>query len=251
MSEQKSFWRTLPGILTGLAAVLTAIGGLLVVLSNIGVLGPNNEEDIISSQKHPSESRPSAVLEDQLVAKYKDSGESHFDDGNYKDAIADFEEALKLKPNDAWTLRYLADSYQNNGQLQLALNAINHSIRIEPTNGYSYKVRGLIHYDEEEYDKATSDFEKVLTIEPDNVWSLARLADSYQHKKQNQLALEYINRAVDLDSAYAFSFKVRGRIHYEMKRYPDAISDFRRVLEIEPNNAWSMEFIHKAKEKMK
>jgi hypothetical protein len=36
MSEQKSksFWSTMPGILTGLAAVITAVGGLLIVLSD-------------------------------------------------------------------------------------------------------------------------------------------------------------------------------------------------------------------------
>ena len=37
MSEEKSFWTTLPGILTGLAMVISAIGGLLLTLHTIGV----------------------------------------------------------------------------------------------------------------------------------------------------------------------------------------------------------------------
>ena len=36
MSEQKSFFTTLPGILSGLAALLTAIGGLVYALSQAG-----------------------------------------------------------------------------------------------------------------------------------------------------------------------------------------------------------------------
>lgn len=40
MNEKKSFWTTLPGILTGLAAVITAIGGLLTFLYHIDVIGP-------------------------------------------------------------------------------------------------------------------------------------------------------------------------------------------------------------------
>lgn len=36
--NKKSFWTTLPGILTGLAALLTAIGSLLTVLNATGVL---------------------------------------------------------------------------------------------------------------------------------------------------------------------------------------------------------------------
>ena len=43
MSEKKSFWTTLPGILTGVAGIITATGGLLVVFYQIGVIGPEPE----------------------------------------------------------------------------------------------------------------------------------------------------------------------------------------------------------------
>ena len=36
---KKSFWKTIPGILSGVAAVITAIGGLLTVLITNGILG--------------------------------------------------------------------------------------------------------------------------------------------------------------------------------------------------------------------
>lgn len=38
--SQQSFWTTLPGILTGIAALLTAIGGLVAALSAAGVFAP-------------------------------------------------------------------------------------------------------------------------------------------------------------------------------------------------------------------
>lgn len=40
MSEKKSFWTTLPGILTGLAMLISAISGLLFTLHAIGVFEP-------------------------------------------------------------------------------------------------------------------------------------------------------------------------------------------------------------------
>lgn len=36
MNDHKSFWATLPGILTGLAAVITAVGGLIITLNAVG-----------------------------------------------------------------------------------------------------------------------------------------------------------------------------------------------------------------------
>ena len=45
MSEPKSFFTTLPGILTGLAALVTAVVGLLYALSEIGFIGPSGKKD--------------------------------------------------------------------------------------------------------------------------------------------------------------------------------------------------------------
>ena len=38
------WWKTLPGVLSGLAAVLTAIGGLLLALHQVGYLGGGNAD---------------------------------------------------------------------------------------------------------------------------------------------------------------------------------------------------------------
>lgn len=55
-SEKKSFWTTLPGILTGMAAVLTALGGLLVILHSANLLGGDNAATPETSPKNNIES---------------------------------------------------------------------------------------------------------------------------------------------------------------------------------------------------
>ena len=55
MSETKSFWTTLPGILTGIAGIITAIGGLLVVLYQIQVIGPNRISGEIEPERQSLE----------------------------------------------------------------------------------------------------------------------------------------------------------------------------------------------------
>lgn len=46
MSEQKSFFSTLPGVLTGLAGLVTAIAGLVYALNETGFIGSHGQEDI-------------------------------------------------------------------------------------------------------------------------------------------------------------------------------------------------------------
>ena len=44
MSEQKSFFSTLPGILTGIAGLVTAVAGLIYALSESGLIGPHGTD---------------------------------------------------------------------------------------------------------------------------------------------------------------------------------------------------------------
>ena len=45
MSEQKSFFATLPGILTGLATLVTAVVGLIYALNEIGFIGSPEKKE--------------------------------------------------------------------------------------------------------------------------------------------------------------------------------------------------------------
>jgi len=45
-NDKKSFWNTLPGILTGIAAIITAIGGLLVILHSMGVFDGEEPDEL-------------------------------------------------------------------------------------------------------------------------------------------------------------------------------------------------------------
>lgn len=59
MSKEKSFWTTVPGILTGIAAVITAIGGLVIVLNQVDVTGPgNNREGVIGQGNNGEGGQP-------------------------------------------------------------------------------------------------------------------------------------------------------------------------------------------------
>jgi hypothetical protein len=74
MSEQKSFFTTLPGIFTGLAALVTAVGGLVITLQQTGLLGSGDRIDgrpaAIESASQDQPARP-AVNEPAAVPPAK------------------------------------------------------------------------------------------------------------------------------------------------------------------------------------
>lgn len=49
-------------------------------------------------------------------------------------------------------------------------------------------------------------------------------------------ALNDSNKALDIDPKYTKALHRRGKAKLELKEYEDAITDFQKILEIEPNN---------------
>ena len=274
MDEPKSsFWGSLPGIFTALATFITAIGGLVIGLANVGIIDfkkpetkivaqkesaevnvasktASSEAKILPKKESPESATAAPLSREQLVAKYKDSGRLSLEKGHYFEAITDLEEALKLKPNDAWTLRYLAEAYKRNKQPDKALTYINQAIQLDPTEIQSYRTRAQMFFTNHEYDKAIDDFKKILEKQPNNIWALSTMADSYQFTGQQKLALEYIDKSIKINPNYAFSHRVRGRIHMQNKNYAEAVADFQKSLEIEPNNTLGIDSLQKAQKKL-
>jgi len=63
MIEKHSFWSTMPGILTGIAGIITALGGLLLVMSQTGFLDENGDKGTTTFKQSgppnvPSEKTP-------------------------------------------------------------------------------------------------------------------------------------------------------------------------------------------------
>jgi len=50
MPDEKNFWTTVPGIITGLAAIVTAITGLIVALNGAGLFSKSAASNIISTE---------------------------------------------------------------------------------------------------------------------------------------------------------------------------------------------------------
>lgn len=76
MSNKKSFWATLPGILTGIAGVITAVGGLLLILHQAGVIrpGPPAPKAVASVEVNPATASVRVGETMQLTATPKDAG---------------------------------------------------------------------------------------------------------------------------------------------------------------------------------
>jgi len=87
--------------------------------------------------------------------------------------------------------------------------------------------------------------QKIMEIEPDNVFALNNLAWLLcEEQGQYQKALELANRGLKLRPEYIDLIETRGVIHYRLGHLDEAVQDLSRSLELYPVNAAAMASTH-------
>ena len=143
--------------------------------------------------KHPVKTVPKSytVQHAQPVRQpswqdYYKNGEKHANQKNYKAALSDFTNAIKLNPNNA-------DSYAWRGAMYAAIENYNASIKdldtaigINPNNANLYQWRGMVREKIEAYEEAISDYQQSLNISPNKDVSDALSRVQAQVKEQQR-----------------------------------------------------------------
>lgn len=70
--------------------------------------------------------------------------------------------------------------------------------------------------------------------------SLAHRGETYRLMGRNKDALADFTRAIELNPNYAWAIGSRGQTYRQLGRNEDALVDFTRALELDPNDAWAI-----------
>lgn len=203
------------------------------------------------SDSYSSKSTYEDFQERRNLAAIQDAAMIHYEEKRISQATSEFQKALKIDPNDAWSLKYLAECYRLSDQYRLALECINQALAINKEDAYSYKVRGHIFFNTGENDKALRDFQKVLEYEEESAWLLSMIAETYLRKRIFTTAIDYASQAIDIDPKHVFSYMVRGNAYYKINDYDRAIVDLKYALELDPEREWASKQLKKAVDEQK
>ena len=86
--------------------------------------------------------------------------------GDYKGAIADYDEAISINPNDAMTYYNRGRAKHDLKDYKGAIADYDKSIRINPYQAAAYHLRGLAKENLNDYEGAVADWEKAIELVP-------------------------------------------------------------------------------------
>jgi tetratricopeptide (TPR) repeat protein len=148
-----------------------------------------------------------------------------------KRALADFNEAIRLNPTNAWFFIRRANLYLGNVGLNdydRALADFTEVIQLRPDLGYNY--RAGVYVRKGDYDRAVADYDQAVRFKPKDTLLLEYRADAYVGKKDFGGAIAAYDDLIKLDPTRAHSLQGRGHAYYEKGDYDRAISDYDQAI---------------------
>ncbi len=98
------------------------------------------------------------------VKTYIDQGVADLEAGKFDQALGDFNEALKLKPNDPALYDYRGVAYRAKGQDDKAIADFNKAMELDPKFARAYRNRAMVYFDRSDFDKSAADQEKAQSL---------------------------------------------------------------------------------------
>lgn len=215
-----------------------------------------------------------SVLVKQRAVNLLVSGEFFAAKEQHAQAILEFQDALKLMPNEAAIHFAISKSYRALRKSESALYYGKKAVELDSTNKWYNELLGNLYFDTQNFAAAAEQFEQFSLKDPQSSSALYQLAAAQVAGGQMQEALNTYTRllglvGLDLDVLYkklllqiqlkmdneaVFTliemivsdpdnldlYQMLGELYIKLGRYDDALRAYRDILDRNPNNLRSL-----------
>ena len=183
----------------------------------------------------------------KAVQAYIEQGVAKAELGQYEEAIADYDAALRLDPDHAVALANRSLAWSALGRFEEAIADLDAVLRLDSDNIAAWTHRALAQIRLGRFEEAIADYDAALHLDPDNTWAL-----NYRGWAKVQLghyaeAIADYDAALRLDPDNIWALNQRGRAKAQLGRYAEAIADHDAALRLDPDDVWTLNYRGQAK----
>ena len=144
-------------------------------------------------------------------------------------AIKDFDQALKLGPDNINALMHRGVAYGANGDYERGFADLNRAIEISPDFGKAYYYRGVLYTLRGSSDRALADYGEAVRLEPQNPEGLIGRAGIYVRLGDMDGAITDYNAAIKLQPADPALYYNRGFALFNKGEYEKALQEMQSL----------------------
>ncbi|MBN3897195.1 MAG: tetratricopeptide repeat protein [Nostoc sp. NOS(2021)] len=135
-----------------------------------------------------------------LADAYLNRANLYSDRGDYRRAIADYDQVLRLNPKNAVAYALQGLNYQRRGDNQAAIKDFNSAVRIDPNNAVAYFARGLSYHLQGDYQGALAAYEKATVQDAKLLAAVNNLGLIKYELQDIEGAIRQFQAAIEIDS---------------------------------------------------
>ncbi len=170
-----------------------------------------------------------------LAITYSNRGNSFFDLGQFDRAVADYDVALDLQPDDSITLSNRAAALIELEEYDRALDDLNQALALRGDNAVALTNRCWVHAIQDRFELARLDCDDALALEPLDPIALASRAFVLMQLGEGDAAREDADLAVQFGGTYWETHFYRG-LAYEMDGdLEQATQSYQRAIALAPD----------------
>ncbi len=167
---------------------------------------------------------------------YNSRGVAYFEQGKYYYAISDFINAIRLKTNFARAYYNLAYSKYNLGDYNSAIDDVETSILYDPEYCNAQNLLGLIYNNTDNTDSAFLAFESARNCDVEASLYPFNMAYMRYKSQEYEEAIEYFNEALEKGSTDISIYNYLGNSYDVVGKYEESIDAHTRYIEGNPED---------------
>ncbi len=172
-----------------------------------------------------------------LADEHIKRGIEYVEQGRLDEAIAEFEEAIKINPDDAKAHYNLGLTYDNQGRLDEAIAEYKEAIRLNPDDANAHLNLGVAYADQGQLEEAIAEYQEAIRIHPDYANAHFNLGLAYDEQGRTEEAIAEYQEAIRINPDDADAHLNLGVAYKKQGRFDEAIAEYQEALRINPDYA--------------
>ena len=143
-------------------------------------------------------------------------GYAYFEKNRLRDALAEFDHAVEIDPDNADAYYWRARVLTKAGRYDQAVEDLIKAVDLNPRFAAAYDTMGWLYLQQRQWDKGIAALDRSIVLKPDNGWAYANRAYMYQQKGNLQQALD------DAENACRRNYEEGCRLRQQLEHDPDS-----------------------------
>lgn len=161
---------------------------------------------------------------------------AHIDNFDEEAALNDCLKSAQLGDKAGETAIWLCKLYQSMNRHSEAIACIKEKFKLEKKeDAYGHELMAYSYSALKQVDQALKEYEKSLSLDPNNLKVLLNHAGYLEQNNRGQEALKDLEKILKIEKNNDIALQLRAKIYYSLGRYKECISDLNQYAQTEFN----------------